>query len=314
MSVADGWLELDGVALADLPAWAQSPSDPSRRVILSEHGLAWIDGKRGVVAPWSDVLGVVVREADDVTGEAGTVYVLVPRTPPLAPWLAVVESALPADEARDGLAAFAKRVLARSRQSGYRAVAQKGPLLPRSELVRRVLAHLPIPGAVEVPVGPGPREDGHGKLGIGTALGTIGGGVGGAMAGSALLGATLGPAGVLVAAAVCAALVGGVVTFYDSFQSSAMAGRTSRPRVLVLAPDGCVVGFADGVRGFSWDQVGRFVAGSYALATGDEQRDCLEVRAHDDVLVGRIDASWFDGPLELIVGIAEAYRRRATES
>ncbi|MCC7534885.1 MAG: hypothetical protein IT379_01660 [Deltaproteobacteria bacterium] len=313
--MGDGWLESDGISARDLPEWARKDAEPtaSARIVLSEHGLAWIDGRRAVIAPWSQVLGVVVHDPSDSAEPRPTAYVLVPRRPPSAPWLEVPAGYLPRDE-REDVHAFAARVMARSRQNAYRVVAVKRPLLPRSELVRRVVAHEPIPGAVEVPVGRGPTDEGHARLDIGAALGTVGGGVGGALAGSAWLATSLGPMGILVAATVGAAVVGGVVTYRDRWRRGALAGRTTRPRVLVLAPDGCVVGFPDRVRGFSWDEVTRFVAGTYQPFVDAESRQCLEVRVADDAVAGRIDATWFDGPLELIVGIAEAYRRRATEA
>ena len=59
--------------------------------------------------------------------------------------------------------------------------------------------------------------------------------------------------------------VEGAQTVADIFQPNAhvqcQRRRKHRPRVLLLSPDGCVVGFTTGIRAFSWNEVARFEEG-----------------------------------------------------
>ena len=56
-----------------------------------------------------------------------------------------------------------------------------------------------------------------------------------------------------------------------------------------------------------WFRVGRFVDG-----VDPHGESALEVYSPDDELVARAAARYFGQPLDVIVAVAEAYRRRAT--
>ena len=77
--------------------------------------------------------------------------------------------------------------------------------------------------------------------------------------------------------------------------------------MLVLAPDGCIIGFRTGVQTLRWSDVGRFEAARVqsSLELG------LVVRGPEGGVLGEIDAAWLDAPLLLVVAVAEAYRDAA---
>ena len=81
-------------------------------------------------------------------------------------------------------------------------------------------------------------------------------------------------------------------------------------RILVLTPDGFVGGLDGGVvRAFLWPRVASFTNGRDALG-----EPALEVRAVDGSLMSRTAARFFGEPLDVVVAVAEAYRRRAVAS
>jgi hypothetical protein len=91
-----------------------------------------------------------------------------------------------------------------------------------------------------------------------------------------------------------------------------MAKGRSRKRVLVLAPDGCVVGLPGGVQAFGWRSVER-------IATGDVDAPSPESRPDDDYLWllgygqlvrAKLHRNWFTRPVALVAQVAEAYRAR----
>ena len=74
--------------------------------------------------------------------------------------------------------------------------------------------------------------------------------------------------------------------------------------MLVLAPDGCVVGLPTGPEAFAWTEIGDF----QHAGEGGSRR--LEVRRRGGESAGSIDAAWFGAPLELITAVAQAYLSR----
>lgn len=80
-----------------------------------------------------------------------------------------------------------------------------------------------------------------------------------------------------------------------------------RQRVLVLAPDGCVVGFRSGVRVLAWPEIGRFRVAPSPVT----YEDALVVTDAAGNVLGDIEASWLDAPLPLVAQVAEAYRQAA---
>ncbi len=283
------WIEHDQVR------FRPSDGDPTdgrtgARVDLDEHGVSVIE--RGLLssAPWESVLGVALVP----TGAPERAYVLVPRKPPLPPWFEVVPAMLPPALAAEGLGGLAHAISGRIRRGGYRQAAPR-PRLSTDELARRAFAHEEIRGALVVPIGRGPIDAGS-RL-AGHVAGAAGGGIStvyfGAVAAVPLWAlAVLGASGI----------AGGLLL-------PALVRKRAKGRVLLLAPDGCVVGLPTGVRAFGWSEVQRFAAGQ-DWTPRVASVSCLEVWCTDGSLAGRVDAAWFTRPLELIVAIAEAYRRR----
>ena len=245
------------------------------------------EGALRLEASWDQVFGVALMPPEDPE----RVYLLVPRPPPAPPWIEITGERLPADT--PDLNTFADRVRSRVAQSGYRDRGPQRPLLPPDQLMERVIARQDVPGALEIPVGAGPGgwwRRGLDVLAAGSAGGLFGL-YGGALTGSAVL--AVAAAGVGVAAGA-----GVPVAFARNWRS--VRGRSQRPRVLVLAPDGCVVGLPTGPEAFAWDQVGRFSA----------EGGAVQVTRRDGTVAGTIDAAWFGAPLALIVAVAEAYATR----
>lgn len=278
----------------------EEPSEAAAGVRFDAAGLvAQVEGSR-VSARWDQVFGVaLVREHTPRRA-----FVLIPRRPPQAPWVEVLPKDLPEDLRAEGLEGLARRVRERMTQRGYRGGGLTRPLLDASTLMERVLARDEVPGALEVPVGAGPGGWWRRFLDV-FAAGSAGGLAGlyaGAFSGSPLVALAVAAAGATVGASVPVALS-------SSFES--VRRRRRRPRVLVLAPDGCVVGLPSGPRAFAWDEVARFAAeetpppGRLAPL-----RPCLALHLVSGETAGAIDAAWFAEPLPLIVAVAEAYRTR----
>lgn len=269
-------------------------------VRFDARGLQAIGGGHGVSARWEQVFGVAL-----VPEEAPRrAFVLVPRRPPRAPWIEVLPKDLPEDLRAEGLEGLARRVRERMAQRGYRAGGPTRPLLDATALMQRVLARDEVPGALEVPVGPGPGGWWRRFLDV-FAAGSVGGLAGlyaGALTGNPLVALAVAATGATVGATVPVALS-------SSFES--LRARRRRPRVLVLAPDGCVVGLPSGPEAFAWSEIARFAAEEHApTGSPTSMRPCLAVRLTDGRMAGAIDAAWFAEPLPLIVAVAEAYRRR----
>ncbi len=263
----------------------------TKSVTLTPEGIAGQERGQRLEARWDQVFGVALMPVEKPT----TAFVLVPRRPPAAPWIAVGPGDLPEDV--PDLASLAERVRARMAQSGYRDRGPTRPLLPPEQLMERVLARAEVPGALEVPVGTGPGgwwRRGLDLLAAGSAGGLLGL-YGGALSGSAAL-------AILVAGAGAAAGASVPVAFARNWRS--FRGRTRRARVLVLAPDGCVVGLPTGPEVFAWSQIGGFRVAEVGSARS------LEVTRTDGTLAGNIDEAWFGAPLPLIVAVAEAYAAR----
>ena len=251
-----------------------------------------------VRARWDQVLGVVALP----TAAPRRAYLLLPRQPPAPPWVELGPRELPEGFSADaaGLAGFARQVRERSAHRDYRAGARGPPLAPDA-LMERVLAREDVPGALAVPVGAGPG--GWWRRSLDLIAGGSAGGLFGLYAGM-----LSGNPAVALSVAAAGAAAGATLPVAAS-KSVGFRRRNRRPRVLVLAPDGCVVGLPTGPRPFAWPTIAAFRAGEHQLP-GRAARPCLEVELAGGHVAGRIDATWFGDPLELIVSVAEAYRKR----
>ena len=284
--LVSGWIR-------ETPKDAKAP----RGVSLTPEGIVAFDGRNELEARWDQVFGVALMPP----AAPKAAYVLVPRPPPSPPWIAIEPANLPEDV--PDLQTLAERVTTRVAQSGYRDRGPQRPLIPPSQLMEKVLDRQDVPGALEIPVGAGPGgwwRRGLDLLAAGSAGGLLGL-YGGALTGSPLV-------AVLVAGAGAAAGASLPVAFARNWRS--LRGRRSRPRVLVLAPDGCVVGLPTGPEAFAWDELGGFREAHQEV--NQTSRRCLEVRRRDGTLAGAIDAAWFGAPLPLIVAVADAYAKRQT--
>lgn len=269
------------------------------RARLDEDGVELTREEHATRATWSDVLGIIVL--------GPSAYVLVPRAPPRPPWIEVRLSMLDPSLREGGLEGFAARVRERVGQRGYRDAKPRGPAMDAATLMARVMDKSAIRGALEVPVGRGAqdtRSDAKRLVdsGIGAGTGGVGGGYVGMLVGALAaggLGLPLEVGGWVggVLGTVGAAAVGGVLGFRRM--------RTSlRGRVMVLTPDGCVIGFPGAPRAFVWGDLQ-----SFRIEREDGHAFLVVSGIHGDVL-GRIDGLWFGAPLELIHAVAEAYRAR----
>jgi len=263
----------------------------ARPIQLTPEGItACLLGRR-LEAGWDQVFGVALMPTDAPT----KAFVLVPREPPHPPWIEVGPGDLP--EGVSDLQSLEARIRERVEQGGYRDRGLQRPMLPPDQLMQKVLAREDVPGALEIPVGAGPGgwwRRGIDLLAAGSAGGLLGL-YGGALTGSALLAVAVAGAGAAVGASL-------PVAFARNWRS--LSRRSKRPRVLVLAPDGCVVGLPTGPEAFAWPELGGF---QHAGESGARR---LEVRRRGGELAGSIDAAWFGAPLELITAVAQAYQGR----
>ena len=276
-------------------------SDPALRrgLRLTPTGVAYVESGNAYEATWDQVFGVAL-----VPSEAPKrAFILVPRKPPQPPWFEVRPQDLP-EEVAD-LEALGNLVRNRIAQRGYRDMGPRRPLLDAESLMQRVLARGDLPGALEVPVGAGPGGWWRRSLDL-FAAGSAGGLAGlyaGALTGNPALAVGAAAAGVIFGASVPVAMA-------SNWRSVRLRAR--KPRVLVLAPDGCVVGLPQGPRAFSWPDVAAFSESKHQPPGRENAppRRCLQLTLADGNIAGRIDAAWFAEPLELIVAVAEAYRKR----
>lgn len=180
-----------------------------------------------------------------------------------------------------------------------------------------MLSHDDVPGALEVPVGHGPGA-GFNRFLAAAASGTAGGAT-----------------GLVAALTVMPSMAGALAGVGLALGAATPAGwnvlqrrMRRKPRVLVLAPDGCVIGFPGGVRAYGWHEIDGF--GETHAALPGRLRPLyphLEVtlREADPATStaegvtpikarrkGRLAAAWFGAPLPLIIRVAEAYRVRQT--
>lgn len=307
--MSEAWVELDEAPEASLPEHARDGRHGDR-VSFTESGLLHVRNGRATFARWTDILGVVEQ--------GDRAYVLVPRRPPSPPWIEV-DASMIGDEP-EAVKAFAKRLRERGGGGGYRdAVKQRRQNLDREALLQKVRSREPVPGALEVPstVVLGRSYPGLGPV---QALSLMGG---------AGLGYALSMTGVVVSAHLD---VGGyrgephplaILAFYVlpfvGIGVGAWAAREigrrwraakdrtfPRQRVLVLAPDGCIVGFRAGVRTLKWAMVGAFGEGPT-----EHHEWGLIVTGPNGEKIGDVDAGYLDAPLSLVVAVAEAYRRAA---
>lgn len=272
------WLEHDEVPIDELPAWAHEggtllDGDPYD-VRMFPEGIALSRGRVASALRWEDVL-VPIRLEDP-----HRLLIATARRPPRAPWfelggadVTLIEGAL--------------RTRLEWVEGTYRERRRAQPVVPPNVVLTSVLDHAPLPGAVEIHV---PAPSSVRVVALGAALG----------------GAALG----LLAPAIG---IGAVATAFGVVGGAGVAGalelaRARLPkRVLVLTPD-AFVGGLDGrsVRAVSWARVGRFAEG-----VDDRGESALEVFGPADELLARVAARYFGKPLDVIVAIAESYRKRA---
>lgn len=302
-------LTIDGVPEAQLPSFAtDGRAGAGDRVSFLEAGLLHVVGGRGTLVRWSEVLGVLEH--------AGQAFVLAPRRPPREPWVAVSAEML--GGAPDAVSSFAKRVRERGAGGGYRdAVRQRRQGLSASELIERVKARAAVPGALEVPSTIYLGKLGHpleglvlfGIIAVGWLSGFFGVVAAAVLAESAGM---RGGEGIIQLAGLAPYLFVVVAAFVAvrvrRAWRAARRAELPRQRVLVLAPDGCVVGFRTGVRTLAWSDVGSFGVGP----TEPDYDEGLVVHDAAGRKLGDISAGWLEQPLDLVVAVAETYRTAAT--
>jgi len=233
-------------------------------------------------------------------GKKQRLYVLVRRDPPAPPWICVTPALLQRSGWRGDLRTLEASLNARIGQAGYRQSPGHGARLTPPELFEHVMARTPLVGALEIQRAGGPQR----------LISRIMNGVAGAMVGGAT-GAVLttiifdGPSWT-PAVAVVTALGGAAITQRQRRHRI----RKSHARVLVLTPDGCVVGFPEGPRAFAWTALGPFRIGESDPKRRPHSNDGLRVVDAQGRALGHIDRAWFRGRLELIVAVANAYRTR----
>jgi hypothetical protein len=301
------FLEIDGVEEKDLPAHLRDGKQGDR-VSLVEGGLLHVRGGRATFVPSGDVLGVLEHE--------GCAYVLVPRRPPSQPWVEVLPSML--DREHRGIQGFLTRLEERGGTSGgYRdAVRTRRQNLSTHALREKIMQRAAVPGALEVP---STIMLGVSYPGLNLVQGLILLGVGGLAYVSMIVFSVVGalmtspdaqPIFSLLSYPIFIGgiILGGWLAMTVGKRWKERVNRTlPRQRVLVLAPDGCIVGFSSGVRTLAWSEVGRFEIGPSSHGNG-----LIVVDQHQRQL-GDVDAGWLDAPLGLVVGVAEAYRSAARD-
>lgn len=266
---------------------------------MTPNGAAFTEAGNLYEATWDQVFGVALVPSSTPK----RAFILVPRKPPQPPWFEIRGPDLPDEVA--SLDALADLVRNRVAQRGYRDMGPRRPLLDADALMQRVLQRGDVPGALEVPVGAGPGGWWRRSLDL-FAAGSAGGLAGlyaGALTGNPALAIGAATAGVVVGASVPVAMA-------SNWRSVRLRAR--KPRVLVLAPDGCVVGLPQGPRAFSWPDIAAFQESTHQPPGREKSapRRCLQLVLANGMVAGRIDAAWFAEPLELIVAVAEAYRKR----
>ncbi|HJL15685.1 MAG TPA: hypothetical protein RMH99_08520 [Sandaracinaceae bacterium LLY-WYZ-13_1] len=276
------WLEHDEVPERDLPTWARAEGETfdgkPYRVVARPEGLVLRQGRTASAVPWRDVL-VPIRLDDP-----RRLLVAAARRPPRTPWFELGGA---------DVAAIERAVRMRLEALAHRGYRDKRPrrAIPPDEVLTEVLAKRPLPGAVEIPAATASV--------LRSAL--IGAAVGGVTLG--FYGLVFGPVGLVTGGGVGAFGGAGLMGGLEQLR------KRGAGRVLVLTPDAFVGGLdGESVRAVPWFRVGRFVDG-----VDDAGQSALEVYGHDHQLLARTAARWFGAPLDVIVAVAEAYRRRALE-
>ncbi len=281
--------------IEQLPSWAHAG------VTLGDVGITIVHRRRGSLVPWASVLGVVIPG-----GKKG--YILAPRRSPHPPWFIIDNAMLQGDLADEGIIGIKRRFEERASQVvDYRhGRTARRPHLSLEELTARASRREPIPGALNVPIAANAPSVTT-RIVVGTAAsGSL------AYAGSygaLILGAIAQlPTDLGVAFALGSGLVGaiggvGVGAFHRRPKPP-----DQRPRVLLLAPDGCLCAFESGARALPWSEVTEF-----ALGVSPRDPNLLALHVIGPVgSHGAIDLHWFDVPSEVVQEIAEAYRANYT--
>jgi hypothetical protein len=305
---AESWIEIDGVPESELPTHAND-GRKGDRVSFLEGGLLQVENGAATFVPWRDVLAV--------TKSGGGALVLVPRKPPENPWIGVTPAMLGTEP--QPIERFMQRVEERSASGGGRgyrdAVVARRQNLSKRALFEKVMSREAIPGALEVPS----------TIMIGVSYPGLGFTQGAIFMGMAGLGFVAMEA-LVISAAIANPEVGSMASLFGwmimALFMAAGAGLTTivgkkwkeaknktlpRQRVLVLAPDGCIAGFSEGIQTLAWSQVGAFKRG-VSPATYDE---ALVVEGPEGETLGSLEAGWLDAPLDLVVRVANAYRDAA---
>lgn len=280
------WLAYDEVPLDALPDWARGQGEVldggPYDVRVRPEGLVLEAPGRGVgtALRWDEVL-VPIRLDDP-----RRLLIAAARKPPRPPWLELGGSDV----------AKIERVLRARLEAvdhrSYREHRRARVAMPPDEVLTQVLARRPLPGAVEIPAA---------TPGVLRSVLT-GAGVGGLLGSSGLI---YGPLGFVTATAM------GALSGAGLFGGVELLRQREAGRVLVLTPDA----FVGGLDGQSVRAVPRFRVGRFAEGVGEGGEPALEVFGADGELLARVAARYFGRPLDVIVAVAEAYRRRAsTES
>jgi hypothetical protein len=239
-----------------------------RALVLRSEGLS-------SEVPFDSVLGIVQDGASAI--------LLAPRRRPSPPWFVIPGTAL-----GETVEAFVDLVDRRSREGHYRAAPARRSERSKDDLRSDVLARRPVPGEVDVPVGLGPGGRVRRRLGLGAAIATF-------ALGSAL--------------AIAVPILGAPLATIGAGATAVSVGRmlhARRRRVLVLAPEGAVVGFPERVATIGWDEVGPI-----AVEPAERGR-ALAFRSRDAQPIGFLHESWIAAPIDRVAAIAEHYRRRYT--
>lgn len=277
------WLAYDEVPLDALPDWARSSREvldgrPYQVQVLAEGlVLKRLRSRLATALRWDEVLAPIRLD------EPRRLLIAAARKPPRPPWFELGGEDVAAIER------VLRTRLEASDFASYREHRRGAPSMPPDEVLTNVLERRPLPGAVEIPA-PGP-DIVRGML--------AGAGIGGMMGISGLM---YGPLGFVTAAAMGAISGAGLIGAFELLRTRETG------RVLVLTPD-AFVGGLDGrsVRAVPWFRVGRFAEG-----VDDTGEPALEVFGPTGALLARVRARFFGAPLDVIVAVAEAYRRRAT--
>ncbi len=278
------WLSHDEVDRGELPAWAQQKGESldgrPYQVVVHAEGMVLLRGRTASVLRWEDIL-VPIR-----LDEPRRLLVATARRAPRPPWfeLGGIDVARVERIVRERLDAVD--------HGGYRERKRRSDPMPPDVVLTKVLERAPLPGAVEIPAA---TPSAWRRAALGASIG-------GAVLGG--YGLILGPAGAAAGAGLGASLGAALMAGIETLR------KHTALRVLVLTPD-AFVGGLDGqsVRAVPWFRVGRFAEG-----VDESGESALEVFGAQNELIERVAARYFGKPLDVIVAVAEAYRRRASEA